>query len=330
MEIQTSTGMPVLSVVIPAYNSEKLIDRTLTSVLEQSVGPECYEVILIDDGSTDATLSICQGFTQKYPNLRVKHQENKGVSVARNLGISLARGKWITFVDSDDYVECHYVQTVITTSPESEYVVFDNYLEKDGCRILEKDWLRIFGNQSCDVSRLLRWICDQQLNVPWDKRYNLALIREKNIRFPDDISMGEDLVFNLTYAKWARSAYASTEAVYHYVDNPGGLTGSSYTVSRFLQLERLYDRTQQLCHDCRQHDEFCALLDRSFLRNIARCGGQLYRAGFSHRQISELFVRSEMVRKVLARKTESPKDIVRRVLLKTHLYSLCAVLISAK
>lgn len=330
MESQSSGMAPVLSIVIPAYNSEKFIQRTLSSLLEQTACPECYEIILVDDGSTDATLEICRDFAGKYTNLRVKHQENKGVSAARNLGVSLARGKWITFVDSDDYVMPHYVQTMITTCPEAEYVIFDNYLEKNGCRMREKDWLQPFADQVTDAVQVLPWICDQRLNVPWDKRYDLELIRKENIRFSVGISMGEDMVFNLRYAMHAKTACIRPEALYVYTENPDGLTGSRYTAARFTQMEKLYDLTQQLCIDNQTEAVCLEMLDRSFLRGIARCGGQLCRAGLSHRQISGLFDRSEMVRKVLACKTASPKDIVRKVLLKNHLYSLCAVLISAK
>jgi glycosyltransferase involved in cell wall biosynthesis len=93
-----------LSFVIPAYNVEKFIGRCLNSIYSQSVDENRYEVIVVDDGSTDNTLNILKKLTERHKNLRVFSQENQGVSIARNRGLEMAVGKYVWFVDADDYI----------------------------------------------------------------------------------------------------------------------------------------------------------------------------------------------------------------------------------
>lgn len=327
MEIQTA---PLLSIVIPAYNSETHLHRTMNSLLLQNVAPQYYEIILVDDGSTDATLTICQDYEHKYTNVLVVHQENHGVSAARNRGIAMARGKWVTFVDSDDYVTPQYVQTITETAPHAECVIFDNYRESCEQKCLVKGWIGSHGNQDCPVSQVMPWFFDQRLNAPWDKRYNLEVIRKNHIAFPEELHMGEDLVFNVRYALCMEYVHLSAKAIYVYVDNSQGLTGRKTTPEKLKQLERSYDILFQLCTDCENDDVCRKMLDKSFLRVIARAGGQLFRAGLSCKTIACMFDHSIMVQRVLAQNTCSVKDWIRVLLLKNHLYQICSVIISGK
>lgn len=321
---------PVLSVVIPAYNSEKYIGRTLTSLLRQNAEAASYEIIVVDDGSVDNTMAICEEFAKNNENIHVVHQENRGVSAARNHGIALARGRWITFVDSDDYVLPEYVYRIISASSEAEYVIFDHYLEEKGEKTPGKTWMNGFADRACQISRIMLWICDQRLNSPWDKRYNLKIIRENNVKFPEDMHMGEDLVFNFCYALHSVQAYICGQASYVYVDNSRGITRSKVTPARLTQLERAYGTLQQLCEENRLENICSEMLDRSFLRAAARTGGQLYRSGHSCRTIAQLFDRSEMMQRILSQRASSIKDFIRCFLLRNHLYQICSVVISER
>lgn len=321
---------PVLSVVIPAYNSEKYISRTLTSLLRQNAEAASYEIIVVDDGSVDNTMAICEEFAKNNENIHVVHQENRGVSAARNHGIALARGRWITFVDSDDYVLPHYIHQVISVSSEADYVIFDHYLEEKGEKSPGKNWISGLGGQVCHLSQIMPWICDQRLNSPWDKRYNLEIIRENNVKFPEDMHMGEDLVFNFCYALHSVHAYICEQASYVYVDNSQGVTRRKVSPDRMGQLERAYDTLQQLCEENRLENICSEMLDRSFLRVAARTGGQLYRSGHSCRTIAQLFDRSEMMQCILSRRASSIKDFIRCFLLRNHLYQICSVVISER
>ena len=93
---------PFFSVVIPVYNAEKYINRSVESILQQSF--ENFEVVLVDDGSADKSMELCEKLVQKDTRVSFFHQKNQGVSAARNKGISMARGKYLVFVDADDYI----------------------------------------------------------------------------------------------------------------------------------------------------------------------------------------------------------------------------------
>lgn len=93
-----------LSIIIPVYNTEKYVGECLDSSVEQDILKNEYEIICIDDGSTDGSLNVLTEYSNKYENIHVYSQKNQGVSAARNAGISVASGKYVWFVDSDDYI----------------------------------------------------------------------------------------------------------------------------------------------------------------------------------------------------------------------------------
>ena len=99
-----------VTVIVPVYNVEKFIDKCVQSVIDQTMTD--IEVILVDDGSTDNSLARCREWTNKDSRVKVYHQENQGVSVARNLGIEKSAGKYIAFIDSDDWIEPNYLEVL--------------------------------------------------------------------------------------------------------------------------------------------------------------------------------------------------------------------------
>ncbi|MDO5104876.1 glycosyltransferase [Capnocytophaga sp.] len=102
-----------LSIIIPVYNAEKYLDGCLSSLFEQQLSPADFEIILVNDGSTDNSLLICSKLAEKHTNIKVFSQENQGQSVARNVGLKYARGKYIYFIDSDDYLKSGYLNTLL-------------------------------------------------------------------------------------------------------------------------------------------------------------------------------------------------------------------------
>jgi len=316
---------PLLSVVVPAYNASKTILRTLASLMDQSVEREMYRIIVVDDGSVDDTLQLCLEYAEQHENLLVLHQENGGVSSARNLGINHAVGRWITFVDSDDVVVPEYVETVVTTAPEVQCVVFDHYVGKECVFTPEKRWMRALSDQIYDASGVLEWICDQKLNSPWDKRYELSVIQEHDIRFNPYISMGEDFLFNFHYVTQIQSVYVSAKAIYVYIDNADGLCRKAVTENRLSEFETIYSRMQKELMSEKYLAHYEKILNLSFLRNIFRYAGQLKVAGYSNREIRELFDGSGMVHCVMDEQTVNLKYILRKFLLKSRLYGFCAL-----
>lgn len=105
IEIDEQENIEIFSIIIPIYNTQEYLEKCIDSCLNQSFDKECYEIILINDGSTDSSQKIIDVYSQRYKNIRVSAQQNQGLSVARNNGIKIARGQYIWFVDSDDWID---------------------------------------------------------------------------------------------------------------------------------------------------------------------------------------------------------------------------------
>lgn len=321
---------PELSIVIPAFNASGTINRAIESLEQQTVSREKYQIIIVDDGSSDNTFELCQQAARQFSNIEVVRKENGGVSSARNMGLSLVRSKWVSFVDSDDFVSEVYVETLISEQPEKDYVIFGYYGEEPGKSPAENAWMRLMTNQIYDQATVLQWICDNRLNSPCDKRYSMHIIKQNGIQFKEGINLGEDLLFNFEYALHISEAFLSNETVYVYTDNLDGLCRKKAVPNRLAEMEYIYTT---MCRKCRENaldEKYQRILNLSFLRGIARCAGQLYAAGIPTKEIKHLFAGNEMVQKVLAERVRARKDIARKILLKTHLYNVCSVVISAK
>lgn len=124
---------PLISVIIPVYNVESYLSECVDSVLRQTCGK--FEVILVDDGSTDSCGAICDSYAGSDPRIRVIHQPNGGLSAARNSGLKAARGQYVYFLDSDDYIESHTLEqlTALAEQEQADVVFFDGHVIFDDC-----------------------------------------------------------------------------------------------------------------------------------------------------------------------------------------------------
>jgi len=183
-----------LSVIIPVYNVEKYLPKCLDSVICQNF--DDMEIICINDGSTDNSLEILQNYAQKDTRIVVIDKQNEGVSTARNLGLERAKGDYIMFVDSDDYLEpeaCITAYSEITKS-NADIGVFSNFEFNGENRIALKktNLLKSYAQNSenIDYSRLQLFI--------WDKIYKKSFLNDNKIKFPAGIKNAEDVIFNWT------------------------------------------------------------------------------------------------------------------------------------
>ena len=216
---------PAVSVVIPAYNCQATLQRTLDSVLNQTWRQ--LQVILVDDGSTDQTGEIARRAAEKDPRLTVITRENGGVSGARNTGLDVCTGKYIRFVDADD-----------TLPPESvEHMVLR--AEKDGSGFVIGGFNQYIGNKSryhnladrgdtvpCDD--MLPHLClhanSYFYGVPWNKLYVREIAEKAGCRFQEDIPWGEDFAFAMDYLRHVDTVSFMREAVYDYRRTKGSIS----------------------------------------------------------------------------------------------------------
>lgn len=204
--------MPLISFVVPIYNSEEYLRQCLDSIVSQAINN--YEVLLIDDGSTDSSGSICDEYVQKDTRFKVIHKKNEGLSAARNDGISIARGEWITFVDSDDWIESDCLK-VIVDNHEVDYVVTS--ICKHNSAFMSED--EKFTNQkyhTIDARVFDEGNLKTAFFTAWSKFFKTEIIRRHSLRFIPNISPGEDTIFVFQYMNCIKSMCLSDAICYNW------------------------------------------------------------------------------------------------------------------
>ena len=216
-----------VSIVVPMYNAEKYIDRCVDSVLRQT-NPN-WELILVNDGSTDNTLSIANKYKKLDRRIRVLDGINQGVSCARNKGIEAVEGQITVFVDADDWIEDCYVEKICRYWEEGVDILVFNYnvaYSEDeciqGCSIQQEYKEPQAGNKFYLLSLLGYYnrLTNHQiyrLGVPWGKAYASDLLKDSD--FPQGVSYSEDVVFNTRVFKRAKNIKYINQVLYNYFQN---------------------------------------------------------------------------------------------------------------
>ena len=198
-----------ISVIIPVYNTECYLSRCIESVLNQSFTD--FELLLIDDGSKDNSGAICDAYAKKDGRVRVFHKENRGVSMARNLGLDNAIGDWVTFIDSDDYVLNDYLSIDFE---ESIDLYVQNWRYADG---KNKEWYEpSVINQESYCEFLKNNIHTDVFRTACCSFFKRRLLLENNIRFDNKYKLGEDTLFVMDYYKYAKSIQIMGNSCYIY------------------------------------------------------------------------------------------------------------------
>lgn len=210
--------MPCVSIIIPIYNAEKFLIRCIESV--QSLQFRDFELLLVDDGSSDNSLKICNKFASSDCRLRVFHKANGGVSSARNMGLEKATGRWITFIDSDDYVSKDYFPQFLKTYEGD--IVFSQI----------PDAIELGRLSVSDPKEFISAALGNPAQYgPWAKFFRRDIITRNNIRFTEGITFGEDLIFNLQYYKYVMNLCISNKGFYYYEAPKAGAIWYKYRVT---------------------------------------------------------------------------------------------------
>lgn len=227
----------MISVIIPAYNAAGTIRRCIQSVLEQTYTE--WEMIIVDDGSKDDTLGICQSYDDS--RIRVLHKENGGVSSARNMGLNLAQGDYIAFIDSDDFIETDYLQH-LSHGLGYDIVITGFYYGAVPEASCFKFQLSDKQKVSQELSKLIN---ADQLCFPWGRLFKRSILEQYQIRFDEQMRFAEDNVFNWEFLCHAESIYIdSTQKDYHKSSDEGG---SGYNLS-FEEMEYIDSRLFKLAN----------------------------------------------------------------------------------
>lgn len=230
---------PKVSIIVPVYNAGKNLERCIESVLKQDY--ENYELILMNDGSTDSSGRICDEYAAKDSRIRVVHKENSGVSDTRNQALELARGEYLQFIDSDDWVTPDATGLMVRMAQEHhcEMVITDFY-RVIGERLAHKGDIREDGLLSREEFALymMENPADYYYGVLWNKLYRRDIVMEQGLCMDKNISWCEDFIFNMEYIRHVASVYALHVPVYYYVKTPGSLVSQGISITKTIQMKR--------------------------------------------------------------------------------------------
>lgn len=216
----------LVSIIVPIYNAEKFIDKCLNAIVNQSY--HNIEIILVNDGSTDQSIDKCIVWEQADSRIRVIDQVNGGVSIARNKGIDVATGELLLFIDVDDYIEQETVKTLVEqqSQTQADMVIYGFYRHlMDGTiRKNEGNQTTKMMSSSQFLSQFWQHYEEEITNTPFNKLYKSQILKENHIYFPEGITMGEDLLFNLDYLAFTKQILIFDSYLYHYMMHPNQAT----------------------------------------------------------------------------------------------------------
>ena len=206
--------MPKLSIIVPIYNAEHSLTRCIESILSQSF--DDYELLLINDGSTDSSLAICRHYTEINNRVVVVDKPNGGVSSARNIGLKWINSEWVTFIDSDDWIEDNYFD-VLADDPQVDLILGSIFFNNDRTLgNLDKTDISLVGSE---LGTIIQDKYNHSLfNSPCAKFYRKDIIIQNNIYFDESLVFGEDAVFVKTYLLYITNLKTYNGAIYHYDD----------------------------------------------------------------------------------------------------------------
>ena len=306
------------SVIIPVYNVEKYIDRCLKSIISQNY--DDLEIIVIDNGSTDSSGSICDTYASEYSNISVYHIENHGVGSARNFGLAKAQGEFICFVDADDYLVGNLFSDMENQLDSSlDLLVFSYYnsLEKNlsetarSAKILPIEGKKD-RNQFIDLFTKL-FLSDMMYTV-WNKIYRRKFLEEHQIVF-ESYELGEDVRFNLKVYQHVNAVSLVKSCYYVYISGRVGSAMGQYNPNRMnYQLEELGKVDQLMTswniHDDQFIDQIKARILMSNIQNISKQKMSLSKK----RHYVEVLCRNQEMNALLKKAASPLHPLVRRLL----------------
>ncbi|WP_270751877.1 glycosyltransferase family 2 protein [Gemmiger qucibialis] len=294
-----------MSIIIPVYNTAKQLRRCLNSIVTQL--NDKVEVILINDGSTDNSISIIHDYIEHYNQLKLYDKPNEGVSSSRNIGLKVAVGQYVAFVDSDDYVENDYICKMLANIQKMELdkldlMIFGFYRREGENYSVNSPMVRK------NESDIIKDIFVQKYNAPWNKIFKKSIIDTYKLEFPVSMKTSEDFLFLLDYVQnTCKIGVADECCIYNYCDNPCGAVNN--TKEQYLiDTIKIYHKIQAMMknHSISYINEIeNSIMERYYyiVYNLLRMGDNkkelrsiLYTLNFDLKQMSNLDRKNKLKR----------------------------------
>lgn len=241
-----------VTIILPVYNGEKYISRAINSLLEQSVGLECFKIFIVNDGSTDGSDEIIENFCKCYPNqIEYIAQANHGVAFSRNLGIEQCQTKWLTFIDQDDFLDNDYLEVLISEA------------ETTNADVLISGYRRVgIDNEILYKTKLYKGEGAKFSNVAlWAKLHKTSFLKSLAIRVFDN-KVGEDIAFSFEEIFKSKNIYCSQYVGYNWFDNSASVSNTvQKNITEILpSIIYLFDYCVNLKQEYSKVDEYFIIL----------------------------------------------------------------------
>ncbi|MGU8908540.1 glycosyltransferase family 2 protein [Clostridium perfringens] len=272
------------SILVPIYNTETYLKKCINSILEQTYAN--FELILINDGSTDNCGYICDYYKSIDKRIKVIHKHNSGVSSTKNIGINNSIGEYIVFVDSDDYIEKNFLEVISKEieSQEYEMIFFGFKEETEDNTIVSVNNVNKNKYYKSEFSECITYLIDNNIfGYQCSKVINSKTIKENNIKFDENISLNEDLLFTFEVLKYTKNIKVLEFSPYHYVRRQESLTSNNQ--ENILETnEYILERIVNYYKFFNVKDKERLILERSILSLFNIC--KKIKTIYKHKEIS--------------------------------------------
>lgn len=230
---------PTVSIIIPIYNAETYLSQCLASVCNQSF--RNFQVLMVNDGSSDCSKQICQEFAMRDSRFLLIDKPNTGVSDTRNIALAQASGKYLQFLDSDDWLPLNATDALVHSA------------ESTGCDLCVGHFYRVSGDRMASrghikgnriltrkeyAAEMMKAPANYYYGVLWNKLYRRSIIEANTLRFDPSVKWGEDFLFNLQYLEHARLISALPIPVYYYRKREDSLVNSDISLRRTIAMKK--------------------------------------------------------------------------------------------
>lgn len=254
--------MPTISIIIPVYNTERYLRQCIESVIAQTF--KDWEMILVNDGSKDGSLAICQEYASKDSRIKVIDKPNGGPSSARNRGLDEAQGEYIYFMDADDWIETKFLEDFVRNAVATKRCCYENEDNDYGYDIIFQGFVREFSDgrneksfaMDADTSLMSKEeiICrlykEHVYGWAWCKLFRREIIEKHHIRFDESLRLWEDELFTSEFLRYAENVRTVNRHLYHYIYYPDSLmqTNNTYLKRLFLS-ERMNEALMPIANE---------------------------------------------------------------------------------
>ena len=272
----------MISVIIPVYNAEKVLKKCVDSILVQSY--QDLEIILVNDGSQDDSLKVCENLSKSDDRIRVINQKNEGAAVARNTGLDAATGEYIMFVDSDDWIESDMfgvlLDALLTQGADTAICNFyiENAATKDSSVQRMPFPYDFYATE--DIGDCVAKLDETgKFSYLWNRLYIKRIINEYHIRFEKEFTTGEDLDFNFKYFQHIQKCVILDQPMYHYIKDGTNSLCSRYKESLYEIVTELNRRRKAFYHKMNmdKNNEYQRIYEKTYVEYICTCVPNMYR-----------------------------------------------------